>query len=357
MADLIFNLLKSAIEFLEMILSEIINFTAKSGVYFSNANPVWSNIMNLVSGTAFGLVVVFTYIHIIKTTLTIHDTRRIEPWVEPFLRFTLTVGIVLSAPLLIQWIADIGSGLVTTLLSGTAISPDFSSTKSIIEVWSVTAPFGTQWLANIGILIVILIIYVLILTLGVMIVVAILTRQFKLMIYAAISPLALAQASAEQTQQGALNFLRKFAALALQGFIIIVVVNLYSQMPRFIDVSSSIPDLPKHAIVEEVLKEAVEEGDVGRMAEGVRELWSLALVPRNVLENMMDRIGLTEEQKAIVFDRKTEAEEWHRDHTNPPTVEFGTGITAIALDVAMLVVFTAILRQSEHIANDLVGAH
>ncbi|MGI6579101.1 MAG: type IV secretion system protein [Saccharofermentanales bacterium] len=351
MADFIFDLLHSAISFLETILNQIIEFVSNSNVYFSNANPVWTNIMNLISGTAFGLVVVFTYINIIQTTLNIKDARRLEPWVQPFLRFAIVVGLVLSSPLLIQWIADIGAGLISTLLSDTTLSPDFSTTKTVISVWTSTAPFGTQWLANIGVLVIILIIYVLVLALGVMIVVTLLTRQFKLMIYAAISPVALSQAASEQTQQSALNFMKKFAALALQGFIIIVIVNLYSQMPKFLDVSSSMPTPKRYPLLEEMfIKEDFNRND----------LYTLNLLvnaPDWYFDMQIAKFDLNDAQLEQINEVRQEARQMKEDIKHPETVPIGKGLTAIALDLAMLVVFTAILRQSEQIANDLLGVH
>ncbi|MGB4610993.1 MAG: type IV secretion system protein [Saccharofermentanales bacterium] len=351
MADFIFDFLNSAISFLERILNQIVEFVSNSHVYFSNANTAWTNIMNLISGTAFGLVVIFTYFNIINTTLNIREAKRLEPWVQPFLRFAIVLGLVLSSPLLIQWIASIGAGLVSTLVSGTALSPDFSNTKTLIRVWTTTAPFGTQWLANIGILIIILIIYVLVLTLGVMIVVTILTRQFKLMIYAAISPIALSQAASEQSQQSAVNFMKKFAALALQGFIIIVIVNLYSQMPKFLDVSSSLPTPKSYPALEEYFSaEGVGFDDAGELA-------MLMYAPDFYFDAQIGMFNLTDDQLDYVSNLRREARELRADTSDPQTVELGEGITAIALDLAMLVVFTAILRQSEQIANDLLGVH
>lgn len=314
------------------------------------------NIMNLVSGTAFGLVVVFTYINIIQTSIHYKENRRLEPWVEPFLRFAIAVGIVVSSPLLIQYIASIGAELTQKVTSGAALSGNLSLAKYVINSWVTNSPFGKQWMMNIGIMIVLLIVYVLILALGILICVAVLTRQFKLMIYAAISPIAISALAAEQWQQGAINFLKKFTALALQGFVIIVIIVLYSHMPNLVNLEEY-----SHTVSYEQLARELTKGEYDNMRKGqqrslIRKIENLAEGETDYMELLVHLDGYVDKDEIIELRNKLrEVEEAGTDVYNDGSIPFDKGLITIAVDVAMLIVLAAILKQSEQISNDLLG--
>ena len=274
------NLLEGAYYYLILVINWILEYIPTSTNSFSSSFEAWSGIANLIQGTAFGIVAVLTLVNIINTTLVTHDWKRLEPWIKPFLRFGVSQSLIVVAPTLFTRIVELAGDVITAVIPSEFIITDLSRmTQALDMMLSGDAGVFEQIGFNIALIIITIVLWLLIISLAVIIMVTIVTRVYKLIIYASISPLALAFFASESNQQTSLEFIRKFMAIALQGFVIVVILVLYG---------------------------AVAKVEIIKLTEGS---------------------GLIE------------------------------AIIVIVEDLVGIIILTALIRQSEKIANDLVGTH
>ena len=221
-------------------LNELWQLLTQSPQTFKGGS-IWSIIVNIHStlqGIGLALLVLFFVVGIIKTCTSWQDVKRPEQVFKLFLRFAIARGLVVYGMEIMTSCFEIVQGIVQKITNiasfggGTATVPPeiVQAVENVgffegIPLWAVTL-LGGIFIAILS--------FIMILT--------VYGRFFKLYMYTAISPIPLAAAAGEGTQNTAFTFIKSYVGVCLEGAIIVlacVIFTAFSSSPPAIDPTAS----------------------------------------------------------------------------------------------------------------------
>lgn len=190
---------------------------------------IWSVILRIngaVKGIGLALLVLFFLMGVVKTSGSLSEIKRPEHALKLFIRFAIAKGVVTYGLDLMLALFTIAQGIMSTMMSasgiGAASKVDLPSSmvKAIEEVgffesiplWAVTI---------IGSLFITVMSFIIILT--------VYGRFFKLYMYTAIAPIPLSTFAGQPTQSIGISFLKGYAAVCLEGAIIILACIIFTK--------------------------------------------------------------------------------------------------------------------------------
>lgn len=189
---------------------------------------IWEIMVNIhegIKGIAYGLLVLFFVVGVVRTTTNFSEIKRPEQALKFFLRFAIAKMVVTYSMDLMQSIFRIIQGIMTqvALSAHTYLDEGVSLPDSIIGKIESCGFFESipLWLVSlIGALLITVLSCVLLLT--------VYSRFFKLYMYTAIAPIPMSSFAGEGTAQVGRQFLKSYAGVCLQGAIIILACIIYS---------------------------------------------------------------------------------------------------------------------------------
>ena len=221
-------------------LNELWQLLTQSPQTFKGGS-IWSIIVNIHStlqGIGLALLVLFFVVGIIKTCTSWQDVKRPEQVFKLFLRFAIARGLVVYGMEIMTSCFEIVQGIVQRITNiasfggGTASVPPeiVQAVENVgffegIPLWAVTLLGG---------IFITILSFIMILT--------VYGRFFKLYMYTAISPIPLAAAAGEGTQNTAFTFIKSYVGVCLEGAIIVlacVIFTAFSSSPPAIDPTAS----------------------------------------------------------------------------------------------------------------------
>ncbi len=190
---------------------------------------IWSVILRIngaVKGIGLALLVLFFLMGVVKTSGSLSEIKRPEHALKLFIRFAIAKGVVTYGLDLMLALFTIAQGIMSTMMSasgiGAASKVDLPSSmvKAIedvgffesIPLWAVTI---------IGSLFITVMSFIIILT--------VYGRFFKLYMYTAIAPIPLSTFAGQPTQSIGISFLKGYAAVCLEGAIIILACIIFTK--------------------------------------------------------------------------------------------------------------------------------
>lgn len=221
-------------------LAELWSLLTQSPQTFKGGG-IWNVIVNIhagLQGIGLALLVLFFVVGVVKTCTSWHDVKRPEQAFKLFLRFAIARGLVVYGMEIMTSCFEIAQGVIQKIASigdisgGTATVPQeiIDAVNDVgffegIPLWAITL---------IGGLFITVLSFVMILT--------VYGRFFKLYLYTAISPIPLAAAASEGTQNTAMTFIKSYIGVCLEGAIIVlacVIFTAFSSSPPVIDPTAS----------------------------------------------------------------------------------------------------------------------
>ena len=208
-------------------LSELWRLLTESPQTFKDGT-IWSvmvNINDALKAVGYALLVLFFLMGIMKQLNSFADLRRPEQGLKLFIRFVLAKGAVTWGLDLMMAMFSIAQGIVVKIMSVSGIGgqsgpmiPDSMVTAieacdfwQSVPLWAVTL---------IGSLIVTILSFIMIMT--------VYGRFFKIYMYAAIAPIPLSTFAGEETSHVGKSFFKSYAAVCLEGAIIVLACIIYS---------------------------------------------------------------------------------------------------------------------------------
>lgn len=219
--------LNSALDTWNEKLSEIWTLLSQDPEKFKGG-AIW-DVMNTVNGAlkgiAYGLLVLFFAVGIVKTCGSFTDMKKPEHALKAFMRFALAQGAVKYGMELMTAIFSIVQGIVSTIMEKSGMTggkvtqlPDaiVEKVESVgmlesIPLWIVTL---------LGSLLITILSFIMILT--------VYGRMFKLYMYTAIAPIPVATFAGEPTQSIGKNFIRSYAGVCLEGAVLALACIIFS---------------------------------------------------------------------------------------------------------------------------------
>ena len=239
---------------------------------------IWQAILDIhgaLQAIGLALLVLFFVMGVVKTCGSFAEVKRPEHAFRLFVRFAIAKGVVTYGLELMLAIFDIVHGITATIMdtvgttaSNTAVLPSEIITAiedcgffESVPLWAVTI---------IGSLFITVLSFIMILT--------VYGRFFKLFLYTAIAPVPLSAFAGEPTQSIGISFLKSYAAVCLEGAIIVlscIIFSLFASSPPVIDLNASAVSMVWSYIGELVFNMLVLVGAVKMADRVVKEMLSL----------------------------------------------------------------------------------
>ncbi len=239
---------------------------------------IWNVIVSIngalkAIGTA--LLVLFFLVGVVKTAGSISEVKRPEHALKLFVRFAIAKGVITYGLDLMIAIFKIVQGVISTSMhtaglgSITAVTLPSQITNAVngltffqsIPVWAVSL---------IGCLVVIVLAFIMIMS--------VYGRFFKIYLYTAIAPIPLSTFAGEPTSHIGKSFLKSYAAVCLEGAIIVlgcIIFSIFTANPPAIDTSASATTMVWTYLGELIFNLLVLTGTVKMADKVVREMFGL----------------------------------------------------------------------------------
>lgn len=229
--------LQKALETWNGKLSEIWLLITQSPAEFKGGQ-IWNVITNIhgaLQAIGYSLLVLFFVVGVMKTCGSFADIKRPEVAIKMFIRFVLAKASITYGLELMMSLFTIVQGIISKIMatSGLASTNEMVLPQSIIDaiedcgfwesvpLWAVTL---------IGSLFITVLSFVMILT--------VYGRFFKLYLYTAIAPVPLSSFAGEPSSQIGKSFIKSYAAVCLEGAIIVlgsIIFSVFAQSPPVVN--------------------------------------------------------------------------------------------------------------------------
>ena len=190
---------------------------------------IWSVIVNIngaVKGIGLALLVLFFLMGVVKTSGSLSEVKRPEHALKLFIRFAVAKGVVTYGLDLMLAIFNIVQGTLSTMMRASGVG---SATKTTLPTSIVDAVEDCGFFESIPLWAVSLIGSLFITVLSFIIILTVYGRFFKLYMYTAIAPLPLSTFGGSPTQSIGISFLKGYAAVCLEGVIILIACIIFSK--------------------------------------------------------------------------------------------------------------------------------
>jgi hypothetical protein len=241
LSEAIIENLQKALDTWSSKLAEIWNLVTQTPETFKGGG-IWNVIKDIYGGMqaiGLALLVLFFVIGIVRTCTSFNEVKRPEQAFKLFLRFAIAKMIVTYGMDLMLAVFKISQGIVSRIMD---ISKLTGSTTSVIPSSIVSAIEDVGFWSSIPLWAITLIGGLIITVLSFIMIMTVYGRFFKLYLYTAIAPIPLSTFAGEPTQQVGKSFLKSYAAVCLEGAIIIlscIIFSLFASTPPAVDPTTS----------------------------------------------------------------------------------------------------------------------
>ena len=258
-------------------LAEIWTLLTESPKGFKGG-AIWNVIVNIhgaLQAIGLALLVLFFLVGVVKTCGSFAEVKKPEMAVKLFIRFAIAKGIVTYGLELMLAIFDIVQGVIATIMKSSGV---FANNKAALPDEMVKAIEDCGFFESIPLWAVTLIGSLVITVLAFIMILTVYGRFFKLYIYTAIAPIPLAAFAGQPTEQIGKSFLKSYAAVCLEGAIIILACIIFSKFassPPVIDKDAAVVSMVWSYIGELVFNMLILVGTVKMSDRIVREALGL----------------------------------------------------------------------------------
>ena len=275
--DGIIDNLTSAINTWNSKLAEIWLLLTESPETFKGGD-IWKIIVKVHEGLqaiGLALLVLFFVWGLIRTCTSRQDVKRPEQAFKLFLRFIIARGLVMYGMELMTKIFEIVQGIIQSITETVGLGV---SNETVVPQEIVDAVSNTGFLESIPLWAVTLLGSIFITILSFVMILTVYGRFFKLYMYTAISPIPLAAAAGESTQNIAFTFIKSYAGVCLEGAIIVLACIIFSSFaasPPVVDSTASSVSMVWSYIGELIFNMLVLVGTIKMSDRIVKEMMGL----------------------------------------------------------------------------------
>ena len=223
--------LENALDMWNSKLREIWELITQSPETFKDG-AVWGVIQNIhgaLQAVAYALLVLFFVVGVMKTCGSFAELKKPEHALKLFIRFVLAKAVITHGMELMLAFFSVIQGVMNTIME-TAGFERIKNTQLPDEV--VEAVENTGFFESIPIWAITLVGGLIIWVLTFIMILTVYGRFFKLYMYTAIAPIPLSTFAGEPTQNIGKSFLRSYAAVCLEGAIIVLACIIFAIIAR-----------------------------------------------------------------------------------------------------------------------------
>ena len=239
---------------------------------------IWNVILNIngaMQAIGLALLVLFFLAGVVQTSANLTDVKRPEHALKLFLRFAIAKGVVTYGLELMMAVFEIVQGIISKIMrtSGLGGASKINLPSEMIDAIEDCGFFESipLWAVTIiGSLFITILSFIIIMT--------VYGRFFKLYMYTAIAPIPLATFAGQPTQNVGRSFVKSYAAVCLEGAIIVlacVIFSMFAATPPVVDTDAAPTAMVWKYIGELVFNMLVLVGSVKMSDRIIREMMGL----------------------------------------------------------------------------------
>ena len=229
--------LQNALETWNEKLAEIWTLITMSPESFKGGT-IWGVILNIhgaIRSIGLALLVLFFVVGMMRTCGSFAETKRPETALKLFIRFALAKGVVTYGLDLMLALFSIVQGVVSTIMSSAGLG---AVQQTVLPTEIITSIEECSFFESIPLWAVTLVGSLFVTVLSFVMILTVYGRFFKLYLYTAIAPVPLSTFAGEPTQSIGIAFIKSYAAVCLEGAIIVlgcIIFSLFASAPPVID--------------------------------------------------------------------------------------------------------------------------
>lgn len=258
-------------------LAEIWQLITQSPENFKGG-AIWGVMRSIHGGlqaVGLALLVLFFVVGVMRTCGSLAETKRPETALKLFIRFALAKGVVTYGLELMMALFRVVQGVISTIMNSAGFG---SAQQTVLPSEIVNAVEDCGFFESIPLWAVTLIGGLFITVLSFVMIMTVYGRFFKLYLYAAIAPIPLSTFAGEPTQNVGRSFLKSYAAVCLEGAIIVlacIIFSYFAATPPTVNTGAAAVTMVWSYIGELVFNMLVLVGAVKMADRVVREMMGL----------------------------------------------------------------------------------
>lgn len=269
--------LQNALETWNEKLSEIWQILTQSPEEFKGGD-IWDVIVSIhgaLQAIGYALLVLFFVVGVVKTCGSFAEVKKPEHAVRIFIRFALSKGAITYGMELMVALFNIVQGIIGTIMDSAGFG---GAEETVLPTEIVEAVEDCGFLESIPLWAVTLIGSLFITILSFIMIMSVYGRFFRLYLYAAIAPIPLSTFAGEPSQNVGKSFIKSYAAVCLEGAIIVlacIIFSVFAASPPVVDEGASAVTMVWSYVGELIFNMLVLVGAVKMSDRVVREMMGL----------------------------------------------------------------------------------
>lgn len=269
--------LQNALDTWNSKLAEIWQILTQSPETFKGGG-IWRVIVQIhgaLQAIGYALLVLFFVVGVVKTCGSFTEVKRPEHALKIFIRFAIAKGVVTYGLELMMALFNIIQGVTSTIMQ----TAGFGSTEdTVLPNEIIEAVEDCGFFESIPLWAVTLIGGLFITVLSFIMIMSVYGRFFRLYLYTAIAPIPLSSFAGEPSQNIGRSFLKSYAAVCLEGAIVVlacIIFSLFASSPPVVNPDAAAVTMVWSYIGELIFNMLVLVGAVKMSDRVVREMMGL----------------------------------------------------------------------------------
>ena len=269
--------LVNALETWNSKLAEIWQIITQSPETFKGGD-IWNVIVTIngaLQAIGYALLVLFFVVGVVKTCVSFVEVKKPEHSLKLFIRFAIAKGVITYGLELMMALFEIIQGVMSTIMNAAGFG---QPQQTVLPEEIVTAVEDCGFFESIPLWAVTLIGGLFITVLSFIMIMSVYGRFFRLYLYTAIAPVPLASFSGEPTQNVGKSFMKSYAAVCLEGAVIVlacIIFSVFAASPPAVDADAAAVTMVWSYIGELIFNMLVLVGAVKMADRVVREMMGL----------------------------------------------------------------------------------
>lgn len=269
--------LVNALETWNSKLAEIWQIITQSPETFKGGD-IWNVIVSIngaLQAIGYALLVLFFVVGVVKTCGSFVEVKKLEHALKLFIRFAIAKGVITYGLELMMALFEIIQGVMSTIMNAAGFG---QPQQTVLPEEIVTAVEDCGFFESIPLWAVTLIGGLFITVLSFIMIMSVYGRFFRLYLYTAIAPVPLASFAGEPTQNVGKSFMKSYAAVCLEGAVIVlacIIFSVFAASPPVVDADAAAVTMVWSYIGELIFNMLVLVGAVKMADRVVREMMGL----------------------------------------------------------------------------------
>ena len=269
--------LENALETWNGKLSEIWTLVTQSPQSFKGG-AIWSVVVNIhgaLQAIGYALLVLFFVIGMVKTCGSFAEVKKPEHAVKLFVRFAIAKGVITYGMELMLALLNIIQGVISSIMTTAGFG---TPTQTVLPAEIVTAIEDCGFFESIPLWAVTLIGGLFVWVLSFVMILSVYGRFFKMYMYTAIAPIPLSTFAGEPSQSIGKSFIRSYAAVCLEGAVIVlacIIFSVFAASPPVVDPNAAAASMVWSYIGELIFNMLILVGSIKMADRVVREMMGL----------------------------------------------------------------------------------